>query len=172
MPDKSSEEIFASTEMFELMVYCVAEFSNVGGCLVGEACELRVIPDAFVRVQLGRVGWQPMSPNTGVAPQVVSHKPRLVVDVDPIPDDVQRSPDLAVQVAEERHHVFSSRVPVVLQQDEVQAQSALPRTQRDRAYGRNPIVTSPALLDWCLPARCERSAHQRSEHEAGFIEED
>ena len=171
MPNEGRQKVLAAAEALELILYGVPELTNVGSGIVRQTGELRVIPDAFVRVQLGSIRGQAVGPKFRVEGEEVSNQPRVVVDVDPVPDDVHRTPELSTQEAEELHDVLGSDVPVLLQQVEVQAQSVAPGTDRDRAYGGEPVMAIPAFLDWRVAPRRERPPHQGSEHEAGFIEE-
>ena len=171
MSNETREEVLAAAEALQLILYGVPELTNVGSSIVRQTGELRVIPDAFVRVQLGSIRGQAVGPKFRVEGEEVSNQPRVVVDVDPVPDDVHRTPELSTQEAEELHDVLGSDVPVLLQQVEVQAQSVAPGTDRDRAYGGEPVMAIPAFLDWRVAPRRERPPHQGSEHEPGFIEE-
>lgn len=166
MMNETYKQVLSSAEAHEFILYRGPELTNVGCRIVCEPGKLRVIPHAFVRVQLRGIRRQPVRPQFRVARQEVTNQPRVVVDIDPVPDDVQWPPDLPAQEAKERNDVLGSGVLVVLQEAEVKAQSVSPGTHCDRAYGGDPVVAIPALLHGRLPARCERSTHQGGEHEA------
>ena len=166
MADEAREKILAATQPVELPVHSPAKLVCIRGSEVREAGELGVIPHTLIRIQLRRVCREAVSSDVYVASQVLSYAPSLVVDVAPVPDDVEGSLDLATQVSQELDHIISSNVPVGLEQVEVEAQSAPLGTQCDRADGGDSIVAIPALLDGCLPPRRERATHERRQHEA------
>jgi len=169
--NETGKEIRTPAEAMELVVYLGAELINVGRRIVCQTSKLGVIPDPFVRVQLGSVRRQSVSPKLRIKRKEVANQPRLVVDVESVPDNVHGAPELSAQKTEELHDIFGPDVPVVLQQMEVQAQPLAPGADRDRADGGDPVMAIPTLLDGRLSPRRERSADQGSEHEAGFIEE-
>jgi hypothetical protein len=155
----------------ELALYPDPELTDVRCRVVRETGELRVIPNPFVRVLLGGVRGQSVSAELRMERKEVPNQPRVVVDVDSVPDDVHGTPELSAEKAKELHDILRPDVPIVLQQVEVQAQSMPPGADRDRADGRDPVMAIPALLDGRLSPRRECSPDQGSEHEAGFIEE-
>jgi hypothetical protein len=169
--DETGQEVFAPSEATELVVHFGAELTDVCRRVVCQTSELGVIPNAFVGIQLGGVRGQTVSPKLWVERKVVPNQSRVVVDVDPVPDDVHRTPELSAQEGQELHDVLCPGVSVFLKQLEVQAQSLASWADRDRADGGDPIMAIPAFQDGSLSPRRERSPDQRSEHEAGFIEE-
>jgi len=84
-----------------------------------------------------------MGPQMRVTGQEVPNQVRVVVNVDPVPDDVHWPPQLPAQEAKESDDVLGSDVPVVLQEGEVQAQSVPASTHRDRTYCGDPVVRIP-----------------------------
>jgi len=166
MPDEACQEILAAAQLLEFQVHSAAKVMCIRRREVCQSRELGVSPHTLIRIQLRRVCREAVSSDVYVASQVLSHAPSLVVDVAPVPDDVEGSLDLATQVSQEPDYIISSNVPVGLEQVEVEAQSAPLGTQCDRADGGDSIVAIPALLDGCLPPRRERAPHERRQHEA------
>jgi hypothetical protein len=89
-----------------------------------------------------------------------------IVDFAAIPEDRQRTAELAKKKAEEFYDVFSTDIVIVRQQLKVQAQALLYGTQRDGADCRDSLSTVPAAVNRCFPARREGSTDNGSEHEA------
>ena len=84
------------------------------------------------------------------------------MDLDPVPDDIEGSLELATYEPKELDDVFSSNVLVVREQQEVEAERVPLGAEGDGADGRDPVVTIPALLDRCLAARRKGPADERS----------
>lgn len=166
MPNEASEEILASAQTLELHLHSPAKLLCIRGGEVCEARELGVIPHAFIRVQLRRICWEAVSSDLYIASQVLADTPTVVVNVAPVPNDVEGPLDLATQVLQELDNVISSHVSVGLEQTEVEAEPAPLGAQRDRADGGDPIVAIPALLDGRLSTRRKRASHERRQHEA------
>ena len=130
-----------------------------------------MIPNSLVRIQLGRVRWKAMSANAAIASQELPDDPRIVMDVDPVPDNRQGPLNLESEASEKSDDVFGVDVSVVLEELEVKTQAVTSWAHGDGADRRDSIVSIPTLLDWRLSPRRVGAAYQRCEHEAGFIEE-
>jgi hypothetical protein len=166
MANEACEKILAAAQTVEFPLHSPAKFVRIRGSEVREARELGVIPHTLIRIQLRRIRREAVSSDFYVASQVLSYKPSLVVNVAPVPNDIEGSLDLATQVSQELDNVISSHVSVGLEQTEVEAEPAPLGAQRDRADGGDPIVAIPALLDGRLSTRRKRASHERRQHEA------
>jgi hypothetical protein len=96
------------------------EFGEVIAAQVAEFDPLQQIPDTLIRVQLGRVGWQPFQPDAGCATlsQEVLDDMRAV-DWGAVPDDQQLARDMAEQVLQKAHHVRPAQRAVLHLQEEL-----------------------------------------------------
>ena len=166
MPDEACQEILAAAQLLEFQVHSAAKVMCIRRREVCQSRELGVTPDPLVGIQFRSVRRKSVCFDTDVAGQVLPDTSSLVVDVAPVPDDVEGLLDLATQLSQELDDVVRAHVPVRLEKVEVEAESAPLRTQRDRADGRDPIMAVPALLDGRLPSRGKRAPDERGEHEA------
>jgi hypothetical protein len=115
MPYESCEFILPPAEVFELRLNCRSEVMYVSGRKVTKPSELRIVPDSLIGIQLRSIGRKTVGLNARVSSEEVSHDSRFVVDVDPVPDDVQGALNLTAKASEKRDDVFGVDVPVVLE---------------------------------------------------------
>ncbi len=134
--------------------------------LPSQARVLCIAPYTFVRIEIRRVGGESRGHDPAVFSKECSDGLGAVMDVAAIPDDRQRTAEVAKKKAEEFDDVFSTDILVVRQQLKVQPQSLLYGAQRDGADRGDTIAAIPAALNRCLPARREGSTYDGSEHEA------
>jgi len=171
MPDETCKKVLPVAQSLEFRGDRPAEVVYVSGCEVRKPREFRVVPHALVRIQLRGVGGKSMSSNMVVTSQVLSHVPRVVMDIDPVPDDREWSLDLTTEESKEFNDVLRVGIPVVLEELEIEPQSMPLGADGEGTDRRDPVVTVPALLDRGLSPRRKGSPHQGREHEAGFVEE-
>jgi len=125
-----------------------------------------MIPNSFVRIQLGRVRGKAMSANAAIASQELPDDPRIVMDVDPVPDNRQGPLNLESEASEKSDDVFGVDVSVVLEELEVETESMALGAYGDGADRRESVVAVPALLNRRLPTRRKGASSERREHEA------
>ena len=106
MPYETREQVLPPSKLFELCLYRLSEIMDVSGSKVTEASELRMVPDSLIGIQLLSVGGKTVGVNAWVSSEELSHEPRVVVDLDPVPDDVQRPLNLAAEISEKPDNVL------------------------------------------------------------------
>jgi hypothetical protein len=171
MPDKTSKKIFTMAQFLQFRGDGSAEVADVCCSEVRKPGKLRVVPHTFVWVQLWSVRGKSMSSDMAIAGQVLPHVSRMVMDVDPVPDDFERPLDLTTEEAKEPDYIFRVGIHVVVEELKVEAQAMPLGAECNGADRRDPVMTVPALLDRGLSPRRKCSPHQGCEHEAGFVEE-
>src|SRR5262245_58323578 len=105
----------------------------VGRSKIGEAGVLRMVPDAFVGIELRRVSGKLVRLDPFMTAKECLHLFGPVMNVDPVPDDRQWALELAVQQPEEVDDVFGLRIPVGVEELEVEPKSIPVRADRKRA---------------------------------------
>ena len=166
MPNEAGQEILAAAQLFEFQLHGTAKVMCIRRREVCESPELGVIPDPLVGIEFRSICRKSVRSEAGVAGQVLPDTLSLVMDIAPVPDDVEGLLDLATQLSQELDNVVRPNVPVRLKKVEVEAESVPLRAQRNRANGGDPIVAVPALLDRGMSSRGKRAAHERGQHEA------
>ena len=166
MPYETCQQILSTPKLFELRLYRLSEVMDVSGSKVTEASKLRMVPDSLIGIQLWRIGGKTVRVNAWVSSEELSHQSRVVVDFDPVPDDVQRPLNLAAEISEEPDDVLGVNVSVLLEELEVKTKPVALGAYGDGAYGRDSVVSVPALLNRRLATGRERASSERREHEA------
>ena len=166
VPDKRREELFLLSKTIEFGSYALSEVLGVRRSEVRQARVLCIAPYTFVRIEIRRVSGKSCSHDPAMFSKKRSDSLGAVVDVAAIPEDRQRTAELANKKAEELDYVVSTDILVVRQQLKVQPQSLLYGAQRDGADRGDTIAAIPAAVNRCLPARREGSTYDGSEHEA------
>lgn len=166
MADEACQEILAAAQTLKFQLHSASKVMCIRRREVCESRELGVIPDALVGIEFRSICRKSVRPDADVASQVLSDTASLVVDVAPVPNDIEGPLDLATQLSQELDNVIRPHVPVCIEEVEVEAQSVSLRAQRDRADRGDPIVTVPALLDRGMSSRGERAPHEWGQHEA------
>lgn len=130
---------------------------------------LQVIPDAFIRVQLGGVRGQGFHVQTGrPGEQLLDRITAMNLAI--IQQHDQMAVHLPQQMAEEDGHFFT--VDIVLIQVAVQRTMATFRADGDTRNGRDPVVPIPMMNNRRLSDRAPRFAHRRNQEEARFVNKD
>jgi len=168
---EGSEQITSSSQHRQLIRDRLPKVRSVGCSEVGESCVLRVTPNAFVRVEIRSVGRQLLRHDARMPTKVFPNDNRSIVNVDSIPHDCHGLAEMPVEQSQELDDILGVDVFVVRQQVEVQPDASPFRAHRDGADRRDPISPIPAVVRRRLSAGCESSSNRRSEHKAGFIEE-
>jgi len=166
MPYETCKQILPPSEISELSLNSCSEVMNVTGRKVTEPGELRMVPDPLIGIELRSVGGKTVRLNVRVPGEELSHDSRVVVDVDPVPDDVQRPLNLAAEISKKADDVLGVNVSVVLEELEVKTKPVALGAYGDGAYGRDSVVSVPALLNRRLATGRERASSERREHEA------
>ena len=141
-----------------------AEFAERLRTQVREFVVLPVAPDVLHRIELGRVAGQRLQRDpTALGANVLLHEVTAVRG-EPVPDDEELAPQMALQVHEEFHDLRSfdgSR-----EQPEVEAP---PRDARDR---REQVPIEVVLEDRCLPPRGPRATTVGPFGQSALVDED
>ena len=166
MPYEGCEQVFAFSQHDELAIDGPAQVFPICWSEIGQPRIFGMVPNAFIWIEFGGVGWKLMRPDPGMTPEERLHEPGSVVDVDPVPDDRQGTLDLPGEQSEEPHDVLCFRISVVFQEFEIEAEPVASRTYGDRTDRGDSIVPTPTLLDRGLSSRGKRSPHKGREHEA------
>lgn len=126
-------------------------------------------PDAFVRIQLRRIGGEVLQVETGErVAQLLDG--RTFVDPAVVPEEDDGPAEMAKQVAEEGAHVGPADVRGL--ETVVQAEAPAARTHRDRGDDGDLVAPLPDAQNWSLPPRGPGLADTGNQQEARFVDED
>ena len=170
MFDKSGQQIGTVTEFSKFVGEPLTKMVCVGRSKVAQPGILRVAPNALVRVEVRGVRRQLFRDNAPMRSQKRLNRFGTIVNPAAIPDDRKRSSQLSPQHVQKTNHIFGEDVFVVGQEVEVEPESAPVRADRDRADGRNPVASIPAIMNRRPPARGKGATNRGREHKARFVE--
>lgn len=126
-------------------------------------------PDAFVGVQLGRVGWEVLDPQARMLFDKIRDRSALVYST-----VVKKRYDGAAEVAEQVAQEYADlHVPDVVQEEEVvETEPLLDRADGDSGDDGYPIAAIRVLDPRRFPTRSPGARHVRDQKESGFVAED
>lgn len=167
MGDARAQQIFAPGETAYFFAEHVHQLSLRVGPPVGQR-SFQVVPNALVRIQFGRIGWQRDQMQAAGAGAKFAYGVGLV-NARIVEQHEQVSRDLAQQVPEEILHFAA--LHIVFVEMTVQGEVLPHRTGRYSRYGGNALVPLAMPQPGRLPHRTPGLANGRGQQEAGFVEE-
>lgn len=138
------------------------------GPTVGQAA-LSLLPNAFVRVELGRIARKAVEMQSGMA-GLQRTDGFAAVDRAVVPDQDHGTAEVSEQVAQEGADLRLSNV--VREEQEVQAIASPPRAHRNAGDRGDPIAALTMAKQRRFATRCPGSAHARNQDEARLVDED
>lgn len=168
MRDAGTQVHLGTAKALERRGDCVVQSPDVVGLPIGE-CTLRMTPDAFVRVQLGRVAREVLDVQARAARDQLANLATAVnLGVVEQHDDVPA--EMAQEVSEELADLELTDVVEV--QAIVEPQVVAPGADRDGRNRRDLLAARAMSKHWRPPARGPRLDHRRNDQEARFVAED
>ena len=146
----------------------LAELSNILGSAIGHGF-LGLVPDSFVRVQLGCVPGKVLHLQPRVASEELANLVALV-DRTVVPQDDDRPPQMPQEMPQK---VADLRAPNVrLVHPVVQPDPVLPRADREPGNDRHLVMLVPVVERGRPASGSPGPTHGAGQHEARFVHED
>ncbi len=139
------------------------------GGVIRQVRVLGMAPNAFHRIEIRGVGWQPLDNDPSLSLEPVSDQFRSMWRTT-VPDERESLRQVSPKVLDEAKNLSPTDVVGILGPVE----PIPPAFQREgeSADGREAIASVPLTQDRCLTSRCPSPSHQRLKHEAALIKED
>lgn len=168
MLDATAEDFGIRGQKADLLRKDVHQLSLCVRPAVGEML-LEVIPDTFVGIQFGGIGWKAYEVEAaGAKQQFLDWIAAMYLAI--VPQDDYVAPDLMQNVPQEQRRFFA--MDVILEQLAVQSAVEPPRTDGDAGDGGDAVVTVAMANDRRLADGAPCLVDSRNQEEAGFVNED
>ena len=109
MANTSANDLRFVAQSCDRLAQFMPEFIEIVTTDILEFDLLEILPDAFNRVEIGRIAWQ--SHNLDVGGRTLSQEPfhLAIMDRGTIPNNQQLGSDLAAQVLEKHNHISTGK---------------------------------------------------------------
>jgi len=168
VPDASAQERLGGRQPADFIGQHVHQFVLRVWTAVGQEA-LEVVPDAFVRVQVGSVRGEGHQMKPARAGEEVLHR-IAAMDGAVVQQHDQMTTDLTQEMAQERLRLCP--LDVVLVEVAVQHAMEAPGADRDAGDRGDTVVTVAVAHDRGLADGTPRLAHGGHQQEAGFVDKD